>query len=100
MHRSKQLSAGRIGYYRPIHCKAAALAESIVRNHGFIDGNKRTAFLLIDLLIHRSGYRYKNELTSTEWFRELEELIVRIADDVHPPFEEIVEWFKQNLEKA
>jgi hypothetical protein len=55
---------------------------------------------LADLLIHRSGYRYKNELTSKEWFLGLEELIVRIANDVHPPFEEIVEWFKENLEKA
>jgi len=55
---------------------------------------------LVDLLIHRSGYRYKNELTSNKSFVGLEELIVRIANDVHPPFEEIVDWFKENLEKA
>jgi death on curing protein len=93
-----QLSADRIP--ATTDRKAAALVESIARNHGFIDGNKRTAFLLVDLLIHRSGYRYKNELTSNKSFVGLEELIVRIANDVHPPFEEIVDWFKENLEKA
>ena len=55
---------------------------------------------MVDLLIHRSGYRYKNELSSNEWFLGLEELIVGIAGNVHPPFEEIVDWFKENLEKA
>ena len=55
---------------------------------------------MVDLLIHRSGYRYKDELTSNEWFLGLEALIVRIADDVHPPFEEVVDWFKEYLEKA
>jgi prophage maintenance system killer protein len=35
------------GYYRPIEKKAAALVESMGGNHGFIDGNKRTAVILI-----------------------------------------------------
>jgi death-on-curing protein len=45
------------GYLRPIASKAAALFEAITNNHGFTDGNKRTALLLTDLLIKRSGYR-------------------------------------------
>src|SRR5438445_194495 len=35
------------GYYPRLHQKAAALVESLVRNHGFIDGNKRTAFIIL-----------------------------------------------------
>ena len=31
------------GYHRRIHKKAAALVHGIVSNHGFVDGNKRTA---------------------------------------------------------
>lgn len=31
--------------------------ESVATNHGFIDGNKRTAFILLILLVNRSGYR-------------------------------------------
>lgn len=44
------------GYHRSMKAKAAALLESVVGNHGFVDGNKRTAWLLVELLIARSGY--------------------------------------------
>lgn len=45
------------GYHRRIHQKAAALVHGIVSNHGFVDGNKRTAVYLVELLAVRSGYR-------------------------------------------
>ena len=35
------------GYYHTLHEKAAALVHSIVLNHGFVDGNKRTAYYLV-----------------------------------------------------
>lgn len=36
--------------------RAAALAESIVLNHGFVDGNKRTAMYAMAAWLHREGY--------------------------------------------
>jgi death on curing protein len=45
------------GYYRAIEKKAAALVQSIAGNHGFVDGNKRTAVILTHLLLSKSGYR-------------------------------------------
>ena len=44
------------GYHRLIHQKAAALVHAVVSNHGFADGNKRTALYLVELLVQRSGY--------------------------------------------
>ncbi|MFC3183084.1 type II toxin-antitoxin system death-on-curing family toxin [Cypionkella sinensis] len=44
------------GYHRPITRKAAAVLHSMVSNHGFLDGNKRTAWLLVEILVDRSGY--------------------------------------------
>jgi death on curing protein len=41
-------------YPEPIE-KAAALLESIVTNHPFIDGNKRTGYVLARLLLLKSG---------------------------------------------
>ena len=38
------------GYYPTIETKGAALLESLACNHGFIDGNKRTALVTLDLL--------------------------------------------------
>ena len=35
--------------------KAAALLESILINHPFIDGNKRTAYMLMKLILFRDG---------------------------------------------
>ena len=33
------------------------MLNSVVGNHGFVDGSKRTAWLLVELLIDRSGWR-------------------------------------------
>ena len=84
------------GYYRPIQRKAAALVESLARNHGFADGNKRTAFLILDLFLYRSGYRLRPHKGAAH--RELEHLILWIVEH-HPPFEEIVGWFELRLRR-
>ena len=44
------------GYHPELYQKAAALIHAIVKNHAFVDGNKRTAFHLAMLLIRRSRY--------------------------------------------
>ena len=36
--------------------RAAAVAESLVLNHGFVDGNKRTAMYLMAAWLEREGY--------------------------------------------
>lgn len=44
------------GYYDTIVHEAAALLESLVQNHPFIDGNKRTAFAVVDVFLRINGY--------------------------------------------
>ena len=36
--------------------KAAVLFRSLVKNHPFLDGNKRTAVLSVSMFLHRNGY--------------------------------------------
>lgn len=43
--------------YPALFEKAAALLESIVRNHPLVDGNKRVAWECFDLLLDLNGYR-------------------------------------------
>jgi death-on-curing protein len=43
------------GYHRPVSRKAALL-HSLALNHGFVDGNKRTALLVLRVFLERSGY--------------------------------------------
>lgn len=45
------------GYHLEIYDKVAALVHAVILNHPFIDGNKRTALYLAELLLERSGYR-------------------------------------------
>lgn len=43
------------GYYRDVIEEAAALFESLVHNHPFVDGNKRTAFAAADIFLRMNG---------------------------------------------
>ncbi len=47
--------------YPDIMLKAAALMDSLVRNHPFVDGNKRTAITASALFLRRNGYRLQVE---------------------------------------
>ena len=74
--------------------QSALLMIGISQAQAFIDGNKRTAFIILFLFVLRSGYRFKP--ASSE---ELEDLIVRVAD-LRPPQDELVAWFKARLIRA
>lgn len=45
--------------YESVELKAAALLESLARNHPLIDGNKRLAWTLTVLLLWINGYRHE-----------------------------------------
>ena len=44
------------GYYNSLVDEAAALLESLVQNHPFIDGNRRIAFAVVDVFLRINGY--------------------------------------------
>jgi death on curing protein len=44
------------GYYDSLIHEAAALMESLVQNHPFVDGNKRVAFAVVDVFLRINGY--------------------------------------------
>jgi death-on-curing protein len=83
------------GYYRPIRKKAAALVESLCRNHGFADGNKRTCLLLLMLMLDRSGYaltRLGNESKN----QATEDMLLSVAKG-SMNFSQIEEWVGRRL---
>jgi death-on-curing protein len=79
------------GYYRAIHLKAAALLHSLIQNHGFVDGNKRSALIVTLLMIERSGYRLR--LDDNE---RIDDIVVSVADG-RIRFDALAEWFKLRL---
>ena len=50
------------GYYNSLEEEAAALMESLGKNHGFVDGNKRIAFAATDTFLRINGF-YFDEMT-------------------------------------
>lgn len=44
------------GYYGGLLEEAAALMESLTNNHPFLDGNKRVAFAVADMMLRSNGY--------------------------------------------
>jgi len=52
------------GYYADIVEEAAALTESLLINHAFVDGNKRIAFAACDVFLRINGYRLEAD---SEW---------------------------------
>lgn len=49
-----------------IHALAAAYAEGIARNHAFVDGNKRAAYIASGLFLYQNGYKLNIESTSAQ----------------------------------
>lgn len=71
---------------------AAAYAFGIVRNHPFVDGNKRTAFLVSALFMELNGFRFvASEADAT--VRTLALAASEISE------EEFAAWLRENVQK-
>ncbi|MCP5142637.1 MAG: type II toxin-antitoxin system death-on-curing family toxin [Chromatiales bacterium] len=49
----------RTGYYDDLVAMAAALFESLINNHPFVDGNKRVAFFATDIFLRLNGWQFQ-----------------------------------------
>ena len=79
------------GYHRSIQAKAAALIQSIASNHGFADGNKRTATILLNLLLERSGFVLVFLPDDGEPNDALADMVLDVVNR-RMSFEELVGW--------
>jgi death-on-curing protein len=78
-------------YPTPIE-KAAALFESIVVNHPFIDGNKRTAYVLMKFLLFKNGIIIKTSQV------EIYQMVIS-ASMGEIRFDEIKIWLQSKTSK-
>lgn len=83
--RPKATFAGEL--YPDLFSKAAALIDSLIRNHPFVDGNKRTGIASGALFLVQNGRR----LTATN--SELERFTRRIAES-KSDISEIAAWLE------
>ena len=70
--------------------KAAALCNSIILNHPFLDGNKRVGHAAMEIFLMLNGYEVRASL------EESERIILDLASG-QVTREELGEWLKQHL---
>ncbi len=78
---------GNIEFYPSSFEKAGAIIESIIKNHPFIDGNKRVGYVLMRLLLMQKNYDIK--ATQDEKFN----FVINIANG-KMDIESIIYWIK------
>ena len=80
------------GYYDDLISEAAALWESMAQNHPFIDGNKRTAFAVTDVVLKMNGILINASPEDTVSF------VYSLYDSKNFNFEELATWLRDNTE--
>lgn len=76
-------------YKNPIE-KASAILESIAINHPFIDGNKRTAYTLMRLIL------LENNLDISASQQDKYDFVIAVSTGKYR-FEEINNWIQSNI---
>lgn len=78
--------------YKTIFEKSAALIHSLLKNHPFVDGNKRTSLSSAGIFLRMNGYKLINS-------HEKEVKFTMNIENESLSFEEIAIWLKKNVEK-
>lgn len=85
-----QATFGGVDLYPSLPEKAAALLHSVISNHPFVDGNKRTGFTAMDVFIRLNGFH----LTAGE--DEKYGFVISVATGTIP-FAKMTDWIEQEV---
>ena len=88
------LARPRSGYYETLSLQAAALMQSLARNHPFVDGNKRMAYALPAVFLEVNGWALRATADDAEGF--LIERVIR----AHAELDEIASWLEAHMERT
>lgn len=83
---------GEREFYPSPEEKAAAVLESVVKNHPFVDGNKRTGYVLMRLIL----LQYQKDVDASQG--EKYNFVIQVASSTID-FEQIVAWIRQKIKK-
>ena len=83
----------RSGYYADVAEMAAALFESLLINHPFLDGNKRVAFFSTDVFLRLNGWRIAVEADAAHAF------LIGLLERGECNFDNLLEWLRESLQK-
>ncbi len=81
------------GYYADLPQMSAALFESLISNHAFIDGNKRAAYFISDVFLRLNGWKLDVDSATGYAF------IVGSLEKGVCNFEHLLPWISRHLLK-
>lgn len=81
----------RTGYYADLAEMAAALFESLLMNHPFLDGNKRVAFFATDVFLRLNGYCLRVDPDEAHQF------LIGLLEDRRCDYAHLLPWIRQAL---
>ncbi len=84
----------RTGYYQDIVEMAAALFESLIMNHPFVDGNKRTAFFATDVFLRLNGWKCVVEADAAHRF------IIDSLERSECDYAHVLPWLQASIRKS
>jgi death-on-curing protein len=82
------------GYYKDIAEMAAALFESLIMNHPFVDGNKRVAFFATDVFLRLNGWKLEVETEAAHMF------IIDSLERGECDYANVLTWLQESIVKS
>jgi len=82
------------GYYEDLVAMAAALFESLLMNHAFVDGNKRVAFFSTDVFLRLNGWKLAVDPQEAHGF------IIGLLEETRCDFDHLLRWIRENVVRA
>jgi len=79
------------GYYSDMAELAAALFESLILNHAFVDGNKRVAFFVTDTFLRLNGWKLSVDADTAHRF------IIGSLERRECNFATLLPWIRDSL---
>ena len=83
----------RTGHYADLAGMAAALFESLIMNHPFVDGNKRVAFFATDVFLRINGYKLKVDAKKAHRF------LIELLENHCCNFDQLLPWIRKHVVK-
>ena len=81
----------RTGYYDDLAAMAAALFESLIMNHAFLDGNKRVAFFATDVFLRTNGWLLEVKADDAHSF------LIDLLEGGRCDFEHLEPWIRRSM---
>jgi len=79
------------GYYEDLVAMSAALCESLLMNHPFVDGNKRVGFFATDVFLRLNGWKLAVDAHDAHRF------IVGLLEESQCDFDHLVRWIREHV---